>query len=225
VKHPQAQSRLKFVSANVYGSRNYRFDTFVQYIHQVRPDVFVLLEDNPQWMAALRQRLPEYQYSFDEGITTGAAIFSKLPISQIEPPEGRSKRYGVRGELDLNGRKILLVSAHPPAPYNTAKWEKRNHEFSLLLHDVQSSHEPTIIAGDLNCTPWSWYFQQLVKGAALLDSEYGNGIQPSWSTYLLAPLVPIDHCLYTRECFAISRSVGPNIGSDHLPLSVELAVN
>ena len=36
--------------------------------------------------------------------------------------------------------------------------------------------------------------------------------------------VPIDHCLVSEDIAVISRKTGPRIGSDHLPLYIEVSI-
>jgi endonuclease/exonuclease/phosphatase (EEP) superfamily protein YafD len=36
--------------------------------------------------------------------------------------------------------------------------------------------------------------------------------------------IPIDHCLVSSELVVLEHTVGPDIGSDHYPLLVTLAV-
>jgi endonuclease/exonuclease/phosphatase (EEP) superfamily protein YafD len=80
------------------------------------------------------------------------------------------------------------------------------------------------LLGDLNVTPWSPYFQELLAATGLRDSARGWGLQPSWPTMSLLLRVPIDHCLISPELHVTERTLGPDIGSDHFPLLVTLAV-
>jgi endonuclease/exonuclease/phosphatase (EEP) superfamily protein YafD len=62
----------------------------------------------------------------------------------------------------------------------------------------------------------------------------GLGIHPTWPTpgtyrrlpKLLTPLlaIPIDHCLVSHDITVSNLYVGPNIGSDHLPLVADLHI-
>ncbi len=218
-------AKLTLVAANVWGAHNKDFERFFKFIQESNPDVICVEEDTKDWIAKIHEGLPEYRYSFDEGISGGTAIFSKIPIDRVEPPEGKHlKRYGVRGELQIGNQKILLIASHPPAPDNRDKWKTRNLELYRLSDDVRTSEIPVVIAGDFNSTPWSNYFQRMLLRAHLTDSEIGYGIQPSWSTRMPLPLVPIDHCVYTKELGVVKRKVGPNFGSDHLPLVIQLGL-
>lgn len=90
--------------------------------------------------------------------------------------------------------------------------------FGFLAKDINATDEPSILAGDLNCTPWSYKFYELMKNTSLKDSEKGFGYQPSWSTFHWMPLFCIDHLLSSREITAVKRYSGPYVGSDHLPV-------
>jgi len=67
-----------------------------------------------------------------------------------------------------------------------------------------------------------------VTGRRLLllpDSRAGRGIQPSWPASLPAALrIPIDHCLVSPGIAVVGRQLGPQVGSHHLPVIVDLAV-
>ena len=82
-----------------------------------------------------------------------------------------------------------------------------------------------MVLGDLNTTPWSARYRALLDDAGLEDTRVGYGLQTSWPSFLPAVLrIPIDHVLVTPDLAAAEREVGPEVGSDHLPVWVELAV-
>lgn len=215
------EDRLNVLSANIWGVRNHNYDKLISLVHERRPDVICLEEVTRSWLDVLHRRLPDYPYSLDEGGRGGSAIFSRLPIEKVA---NVSTRYGIQGQLQWNGKTVIMVAEHPPAPVLMNTWRRRNEEFARLSHDVGASSVPKVLAGDFNSTPWSWYFQKLISDGRLKDSESGRGIQPTWCTWMPLPLVPIDHCLYTDQFTTIKREIGPNIGSDHLPLLVQLSL-
>lgn len=219
-----AQSDVKLLVMNLYGWRNQDHPRAIKYVQQVQPDILCLSEVNRIWLGEFDQALPSYKYKFNEGISGGAAIYSRIPIEQTFPREGRwFKRYGTRGVINLAGTKVTLISAHPPAPSSHRKWQDRNAEFGRLASEADDRREPMILIGDLNSSPWSWYFQDLLKKGRLIDSEVGHGLQPTWNALMrLPPMVPIDHCLTSPEITVASRETGPRVGSDHLPLLVSV---
>jgi hypothetical protein len=52
-----------------------------------------------------------------------------------------------------------------------------------------------------------------------------NGPLPSWPSLLPFAMIPIDHCLVSGEFTVIDIKIGPDVGSDHLPLIVELGLH
>ena len=221
--HSGSGPSISLMSSNIYGQKNFDYAALIDLVRERKPDILCIEETTPQWMRKLRLGLPDYPFIIDQGYSGGSALFSKMPVDRVETAPG-IKRFGVRCKIQLGNMKALLIVSHPPAPTSTGRWNYRNNEFVRLAEDTAASAIPVIIIGDFNSTPWSSYFQQLLMQGQLQDSEVGFGIQPSWSTLMPLPLVPIDHCVYTKQFVAKSRDVGPNIHSDHLPLFVELTV-
>jgi endonuclease/exonuclease/phosphatase (EEP) superfamily protein YafD len=79
-----------------------------------------------------------------------------------------------------------------------------------------------VVLGDLNASPWSTDFRLLLD-AGLLDSERGFGPQGTFPAGWAVQL-PIDHCLHDPALVTTAREVGADLGSDHRPLLVELAL-
>jgi endonuclease/exonuclease/phosphatase (EEP) superfamily protein YafD len=216
-------AKLTIATINIFGSRNKHYERVIEYVHTKHPDVLCLNEITHDWMRHMIAALPDYPFRFDEGIAGGAAIFSRVPLEKIPPADiQHARRYGVRGQLSFAGEPVLIVAEHPPDPLHRQRADARNAEFQRLASDVHSAHEPVIVIGDMNATAWSPYFERLLKVSGLQDSEYGFGVQPTWNQYLPLPLIPIDHCLTSKELAVTRREVGPDIGSDHLPVCVDV---
>jgi hypothetical protein len=65
----------------------------------------------------------------------------------------------------------------------------------------------------------------LTADGELISTLDGRGNQGTWPTHLPMPwLLPIDHCLHSLEWDCVAREIGPETGSDHLPLLVSLAL-
>jgi len=216
---------ITLMTINIYGAHNQQYSSVVNLVKAKNPELLCINEITKSWMQRLNADLPEYKYRFDEGISGGAAIFSRVPIQRVTPADPIPvRRYGVRGRLEIAGRSVLICAVHPPAPTDRGRWLNRNKEFERLGADAVAAKEPVILIGDFNSTPFSPYFNRLLKNGKLCDSEQGKGIQPSWNALLkvVPPLVPIDHCLTSNQFTVLERYLGPNVGSDHLPVIVKL---
>ncbi|NJL72849.1 MAG: hypothetical protein HC888_15485 [Candidatus Competibacteraceae bacterium] len=122
----------------------------------------------------------------------------------------------------MGQKPVTIIFAHPVIPKD--KFNIRNGELSEIASAAGNAKTPVIVFGDLNCSPWSYYFAKLLEVGRLSDSERGFGFQPTWTTKWPLPCIPIDHCLASNRFYAVERVVGPSIGSDHLPVYVKLGM-
>jgi endonuclease/exonuclease/phosphatase (EEP) superfamily protein YafD len=212
--------RIRILQMNLNGHSNHNYDAAVAAIAAKRPDVVALSEVNDDWVARLNNRLVDYPYRRAAPQYQGVALYSRLPIAQAEtrinPAVGRPRIYA---HLRLDNRDIVIDFAHPLLPV-IAKF--RNDELDQLGQEARNTTLPFILVGDLNCTPWSYYFHKLLKTGMLHDTESGFGPQPTWCADMFVPVLPIDHCLVSSGFRTITRTVGPDVGSDQLPVYVEL---
>jgi endonuclease/exonuclease/phosphatase family metal-dependent hydrolase len=128
--------------------------------------------------------------------------------------------------LKIRQNKISLLSIHPRAPIRSGHFKKRNDMLAWAADRMKELESPKICIGDLNSSPWSPYYQELQKQTQLLDVRTGFGLLPSWPTFmgLKALMIPIDHCLVSSDFRILGVRTGERVGSDHLPLIVDLTV-
>jgi len=127
-------------------------------------------------------------------------------------------------ELPVGRAGCLLMAAHPPAPI-AADWSARRHAQLAAIGDLAATEaRREIVAGDLNTTPWSHGFRQLVRLRSLRDSGVGRGVQATWNARRWVPRIPIDDVVVSPEVRVIDRRVGPDVGSDHRPVEATLAI-
>ncbi|HEY9712580.1 MAG TPA: endonuclease/exonuclease/phosphatase family protein [Chroococcales cyanobacterium] len=215
--------RLKILQMNLWGGRNHYFDRAVQIVRDENPDIVCFSENTATWSEPLKERLPDYRYLIGTPQYSGISIFSRIPLQQEQLKYfGAKHRPRVQTRLKIGKRTVTLIFVHPEVPFGPQRY--RNEELAEITADVKGLHEPVILAGDMNCTPWSYYFDKLKEDTQLRDTEQGIGMQPSWSAFWPVPLFPIDHYLVSKEFATVSRHVGHRFGSDHFPVFVELAL-
>jgi endonuclease/exonuclease/phosphatase (EEP) superfamily protein YafD len=90
---------------------------------------------------------------------------------------------------------------------------------------IRAQKNPVLLIGDLNVSPWSSYFARLLKDSGLKNSMKGFGFQPSWPAGNRFLRIPIDQILYSPQITIHHRTVGADIGSDHLPVIVDFSLN
>lgn len=217
------KQELTLLQFNLWGGRNSHYDEVVQLVKDKSPDVIGFSEITKKWDAQLSSRLSEYPYRVVEPHHGGIAIYSRYPLRGAQVMyTGKIRRPRIKATLEMPGGDIALIMAHTVIPHD--KSGLRNPEMKTLATEARSATQPVILMGDLNCSPWSFYFSQLLRDGNLQDSEQGFGFQPTWTAHIL-PFVTIDHCLTSSQFATLERQPGPNVGSDHLPLLVKLALH
>ena len=216
---------LRIVSLNVL-SDNTNTGPTLAYLGQCGADVVVLLEVNDAWAEAVARLEPLYPHRVvhPREDRFGIAVLSRLPLARerVEPlAEGPPV---VSVELPVGRAGCLLMAAHPQPPI-AADWSaRRDAQLAAIGELAATEARPVIVAGDLNATPWSHGFRQLVRLRGLRDSAVGRGVQATWNARRWVPRIPIDHVVVSPEVRVIARRVGPDVGSDHLPVEATLAI-
>lgn len=223
---PAMQLRLLHTNVLV---RNRNHEGVLALVKATKPEIAIFQEVNVRWLKALeplRTMLP-YTYAEPRAAGFGNVIFSALPLQQPSVQFlGQTEYASLVVQVSKGGKTVSLMTAHPPPPIRKELFQWRNQWLAAIAPFVRSQTHPVIVIGDFNITMWSPYYQQAVRAAGLQNSRTGFGILPSWSPRRWLPwlAIPIDHCLVSPDIVVQKMQIGRDIGSDHLPLLVELAI-
>ena len=156
----------------------------------------------------------------------GIAVFSRLPLAEAGVHTlGEAGLPSLSMRVDVGGVELTLLATHPTPPIPARRFHLRNDQLARLGELIDSSSRPLVLVGDLNMTMWSPWYRRLTGTRRLFNSRRGFGVQGSWPACLPEFLrLPIDHCLLSDGLSVAGCSLGPDIGSDHLPLLVDLLV-
>jgi endonuclease/exonuclease/phosphatase (EEP) superfamily protein YafD len=226
VATPAMQLRLLHTNVLV---RNRNHESVIALVKAVRPEIAVFQEVNARWLEALeplRSLLP-YRYAEPNAAGFGNVIYSALPLQRPSVQFlGQTEYASLVIQVSKAGRTVSLMTTHPPPPIREELFQWRNQWLAAIAPYVRSQTNPVIVIGDFNISMWSPYYQQAVSAAGLRNSRAGFGLLPSWSPRRWLPwlAIPIDHCLVSPEIVVQKTQIERNIGSDHLPLLVELAL-
>lgn len=223
-----AGTRLKLLQANVEHD-NVQYEKLLALVKEEAPDIASFQEVDEDWAAQLTPLKEIFPYTKIEAqeLGGGLALFSKIKLETAEKDElGLSWRPGIQASFKLENNLVRLLLIHPPTPTEAINFPPRNQQLQAATERLQSWPAPKILMGDLNDTMWSSYHSPILQQANMMNARRGQGIVPSWPAWLVfKPLmIPIDHCLVSPEIIIVSVKAGKNIGSDHLPLVVELIV-
>lgn len=224
-----ARTHLKILFSNLlYGNRDH--DSLIELVRIEQPDVFICQEFTAEWAQALSVLRGEYPtlISIPRPDGSGIALFSRIPLAYEKVLTlGPAYRPGIYAQLRLEGATVSLLTIHPPTPIAAADFRDRNWQLAEAADFAREMPGPKIVIGDLNTSIWSPYLADFKAEAKLVDARAagGAGILPTWPTFLPRLLrLPIDQCFVSRELNISSIKTGAQIGSDHLPLIVELDV-
>jgi endonuclease/exonuclease/phosphatase (EEP) superfamily protein YafD len=100
----------------------------------------------------------------------------------------------------------------------------RDRQLRAIGEHLRGLPGTKLLVGDLNATPWSAPFRALLRGTGMRDARRGRGVHPTWPAGDALLRIPIDHVLVSPDVRVDAVRVGAPIGSDHLPLTVDLRV-
>ncbi|MBX9696698.1 MAG: endonuclease/exonuclease/phosphatase family protein [Alphaproteobacteria bacterium] len=220
------QDHMSVMAFNVWKD-NEELDQLIHYIKDHQPDIVGLTEVTPTLddkLQNLRELYP-YYYSKPEEGRFGLALLSKIPFEAREDSWAhRFHEPVIIVEMQALERKtaVHLLLFHPRPPINKAFAKSRDSDIKTLSHWIQEKGEaPLIILGDFNATPWSWALHALIKDQHLqgVGGLFQAGTWPSLMGYFG---IPIDHILSKNWLNNSGSHVGPDLGSDHLPIHATL---
>lgn len=214
----------KIVHFNVL-TENPRKQDVVRYLRGTNADLIFLAEVDEAWARAIRDGLGEYRVIAE---APRGDNFGMMALSAVDSSTATVHVFGafdlpaieVRATRDQRSIEILAVHALPPISGSYAEARDRDISEAAAWATTRTA-SAAIVLGDLNATPWSRPFRAFIAATSWQSSQDGFGYQPTWRA---APglAIPIDHLLHSPKLGVTRRKLGPDLGSDHLPLEVEL---
>jgi endonuclease/exonuclease/phosphatase (EEP) superfamily protein YafD len=218
--------RLRVASINVFFA-NGEYSRVTDFIRRERLDAVVLLEMNAEWRKALATLEKDYPHRYQtKGVADrGITLLSRLPVRDAGVlPIGVNAEPAIQATLRAQGRDLRLYAVHTTWPIAPASAGRRNLQLGRLADQARGETLPLVILGDMNITPFSPHFQQLLVDGRLRSGSEGFGWQATWPTFLPLAGIQIDHALVNSRVAVEHFNRGAPIGSDHLPLVVDLVL-
>jgi endonuclease/exonuclease/phosphatase (EEP) superfamily protein YafD len=210
---------------------NEDYDGIIGEVLDAEADIVALHElTSRQWLAIEGPLSERYPYSIawpssvSNGVSRGGgkALLSIEPLtlvpldpdlqSPIDPPLAATTR--------LDGRKVLAIALHPsPSRTGAQRIYQRQTKLRAAEHLAASYGGPVIIIADLNITPTSPQYANLLEKLDWPDPRKTVGLEPTYFVRGRSAFgVAIDHVLLSPE-FEIHRyDTGDGGGSDHRSL-------
>lgn len=191
-------------------------------------DVVVLLEATDAFAAVLddiKDVFP-HQIRHLENSPFGIAVASRHLFDYGAISSEPSGTFAhVEATIRLPGRPtpLALYALHAPPPISGDMADERNRKFDYIAGKVSGQSATTpVVVGDFNLTPWSPYFQKFVSGSGLRAAHNPQRFDHTWPvTFNNAHLgLAIDHSFAHPSLPLVKRVIGPDLGSDHMPVTV-----
>jgi endonuclease/exonuclease/phosphatase (EEP) superfamily protein YafD len=150
----------------------------------------------------------------------GLAVLSKRAIESVErvTPDNPLATLKLRTVISVRGRHVAFTAVHPMPPISAAYARERDASLKREAELLSASGMPGILAGDMNDTPWSTGLR------AAMPLVRATGITPTWpNAWGWLSTLPLDHVLVTPSIGAERAALGPDLGSDHRPVTVRLS--
>ncbi|QDT37781.1 endonuclease/exonuclease/phosphatase family protein [Stratiformator vulcanicus] len=215
--------KLRIASANVR-TDNRDHASFLKWAEAARPDVLAVLEVDARWANVLDE-LDFYPYQIVDSRNDnfGIALLSTQPFEMSRILFlADSDVPTIVARIRLEDETWTIIATHPLPPVGNDHWGARNRHLAALAALSKQQDGRVIICGDLNTSPWSPFFGDLLRDGRVKDSRAGFGYLGTWPDHQRLLWTPIDHILVSHGMVTTSRTVGPPIGSDHRPVSATI---
>ncbi len=218
--------RTRVLSFNLLSSNRKHVDV-LRWVREQAPDVAVFPETTLEWARQLEQLGDILPYSVmrPREDNFGLAVMSRLPLRMDETCGGASPDddLSIRVVVERSGRLLTIYGLHPPPPAGSRASAERNLFLRQLAEANTDPHQPVVLAGDFNATPWCHGMTPLHK-TGFRDARGKKFPAPTWRPGLaLAPVsIPIDHVMIKGPVQARKFRTGPDLGSDHRPIVADL---
>ena len=224
---PAAEKPLRAMLMNI-NAGNGNSEKVLGSIQQAGPDILLLAEVTPKWAHELDVLNATYPYRVaepQEGCF-GIMLLSKYPLEHGEVVQiGQAGVPSIIAEAYFPQGVVSIIGTHPLPPVGAEGSRQRNIQLAAMPRFVHQQKHPVLLIGDLNTSPWSYRFKQLLNESGLKNSMKGFGHQPSWPANHFFLRIPLDHMLHSPEIIIRNRMVLQGVGSDHFPVVVDFSLN
>lgn len=225
---PPNVERVRIISFNCEGKNNKKYDEIHDIAVAKRADIVCFSEITEDWAEHIKSNFSEYPHQNLFPKYGGIGMISKLPFvqSQVRLSTFRNRPRLLSTVRKKDGSELTILTVRPNIPLNEEAFKGRNLDYQYYAQDLATYKKAKVLIGDLNCTPWSYYFSKLCTEAGLVACSNGKGPVNTWSPGgFLLPMLPIDQCLFSQDLMSTEFQTQKSAGSDHRPILVEIVKN
>ena len=216
--------RIRVLSLNVH-TESTAYDKVIALLREEKPDVAFLMEIDAKWLLRLQDLSDEFPKILADPRPDnfGVALLSREPWTDIRIEHlGDADVPSIAVDYVRCDKRFTIFGTHPVPPPTPETFRLRNQQLDAVADYLSRATNSVILAGDLNVTPWSYWFRRFVARTRLNDTAPGFGVRPTWFGPSFIFGIPIDHMLVSGDLRVVSRRISRDVGSDHRALIVDL---
>lgn len=225
---------VRLLWANLHNGKT-DLEAMRRLIEAEKPDIAVFTELHPVHDAVLRdvRSLLPFQSPAPRDNSFGIMLLARKPPESLKFDVTLSDTEPLMAArlcpVEAGCLTLLSLHAWRPGFYRTAARDRQLAQAAAAARQHVDKGERVVLLGDLNLTPFAPAFDRLIAQSGLRDTGILPAERPRtspWiSTWWLAGIgLPIDHAFVSAGVGIVSRRIGPDIGSDHLPLILDLRI-
>lgn len=229
-----AGEKIRILTANLYvGNPNPA--PFVALLTRTQPDIVVTEETRRRFAEAVRDSgLYPFETEGELSLADDKKVFSRYPIREYQQlndlPGRKIGRHPMRLVIETPGGPVVVYAIHPDTPRSPEQWRDRNAYFERLAVAIRGEAQgtPVVLAGDWNMPAHSAFFRNFFAATGYRFARPGLWLPVTRFATRLARIgyfgSTIDHVAVSPQIRVTGWKRGEDIGSNHLPVIVDLAL-
>lgn len=223
IHYSSKKADMKICQINILTS-NKKYEKVRQELLRNAPDIVVIEELDDIWSNELYTVKNEYPFTYEvsnEG-NFGIAIYSKIPIKQVKKMYAGNLNIPLISAIcEYKGTEFEIIAIHTTPPMSQEYFVNTRQMLDNVSSYIESTKRPTIVAGDINSSFFSYNYKNFVKRAKLKPA--GSVLKPTWAAFHpFFMRISLDHIFVTKEFGIKNFKIGKKTGSDHFPVYSEI---
>lgn len=220
------ENGVRIVHADIYpGSTDTEF--LLRWLLDTEADLLLVSGTTAERMEPLTDEDRPYtiiaspEIAGDPGIV--ALGLEEWPVEVVKTDTFAEPVYRIT--VGANGETTNVITAWGEIASNADKADQLSARLDTVTELTTSSSHPVTVIGNLGATRWTHGMRTMNDTTGLRDATEGSGYL-STSPVIGIPFIsgwiglPIDVVLMTEEITPLELSTGPDVGTDHLPVTV-----
>ncbi len=223
-----AERQLRVVAVNVLMTNENDKKLFA-ILQEADPDVILFQETDEWWDEHLKALSDEYPYAAQHVTKNyfGIHLLSRYPLidPQVHFLTGSRDPSIFTGMRLPSGDVVRFYGVHPRPPEKGQSSAERDGQILAAALAIRDDGAPSVMAGDMNATPWSSVMRHAARVGELLEPRIGRGWVPTFKAGSLVLTWPLDHVLAGDEFSLAAFGALRDFQSDHRPIMAALCLD